>query len=254
MKVLIVEDELHSFDVLKYMIPLVTQDIKLVGHAKGVKEGIAKIKANQPDLIFMDIILNDGNGFDILKAFPKPTFKTIFVSSYENYALKAIKHSPVDYLLKPVSPSDLKKALDKAMEWYIEQNRRKHFLDTQGEQLSSNFYTQSIKEEEALLISDGHNYRFSAYVDIMFIQADEHYSNIHYNDNTSLLSSDSLSKLELDMPNYFFRIHRSLIVNLKRVVSFKSNTRTIVLSNGKELALAHRRKKEFIGKWKQLVC
>ena len=116
LKVVIVEDEKNSFIALNQLLVEFCDDIQVLGHATTVEEAISLIEASKPDLVFLDVELHSGTGFDILTAFEKPGFDVIFTTAFEHYAIKAIKFSSIDYLLKPINLDDLQSALTKTRE------------------------------------------------------------------------------------------------------------------------------------------
>ena len=116
MKALIIEDEDQSISALKSEIYMHCKELEIVGVAKTVKDGILKIKSLQPELIFLDIQLSDGLGFEVLNAYQEQPFKVMCTTAYSQYAIKAIKFSALDYLLKPIDSLELIQAVKKAME------------------------------------------------------------------------------------------------------------------------------------------
>ena len=114
MRTLIIDDELQSISALKSEIGFHCPELEIIGEARSVKEGIEKIAALQPQLIFLDIQLSDGLGFDILTAFKDQYFKIIFTTAFSQYAIKAIKLSALDYLLKPIDIVELQEAVEKS--------------------------------------------------------------------------------------------------------------------------------------------
>jgi len=116
MNALIIEDEPQAISALKQELSLHCPEVTILDTAQNVVDGISKVKQHQPDLIFLDIQLSDGLGFDILQEFDRINFKIIFTTAYSQYAIKAIKFSALDYLLKPIDATELKKAVAKSTE------------------------------------------------------------------------------------------------------------------------------------------
>ena len=112
-KAVIIEDEKQSQDLLMVMLEKYCNNVQVEGIASGVEAGVNLIKVINPDLVFLDVELSDGNGFDVLNAFERPAFRVVFVTGFDHYAIKAIKFSALDYLLKPVSLEELRKAIEK---------------------------------------------------------------------------------------------------------------------------------------------
>ena len=114
MRAVIIDDDPFMRENLISLLSLYCEDVEIVGEADGVKSGVAQIKELQPEIVFMDIEMKDGTGFDLLSILGKSNFKLIFVTGHNNFAIKAFKFSAVDYLLKPVDPDDLIRAVEKA--------------------------------------------------------------------------------------------------------------------------------------------
>src|SRR3990172_2274111 len=112
-RAVIVEDEKKSREVLNKLIQKNCPDLNVVGMAATVEEAVAVIKKEKPDLVFLDIELSDGTGFDILEQVQGLNFEVIFATAYDQYAIKAIKYSAIDYLLKPIDVDELKIAVEK---------------------------------------------------------------------------------------------------------------------------------------------
>ncbi|RYY66446.1 MAG: response regulator, partial [Chitinophagaceae bacterium] len=115
-KAIIVEDELHSREFLKNIVSTYCSELAIVALASSVEEGVAAIKLHQPDIIFLDIEMQTGTGFDLLQQFPQPGFEVIFTTAYDHYAIRAIKFSAVDYLLKPIDIEELQQSVTKVIE------------------------------------------------------------------------------------------------------------------------------------------
>ena len=114
LRTVIIDDETHIRDTLVNMLEMNCPEVRVIGQASGVVSGIAAIKELQPELVFLDIQMKDGTGFDLLQKLPNIDFKVIFVTAYDHYALQAFRFSAVDYLLKPVNPEQLKEAVTRA--------------------------------------------------------------------------------------------------------------------------------------------
>jgi two-component system, LytTR family, response regulator len=114
MRAVIIDDEKKARETIRSIIELYCPDVDLIGEADSVKTGIELINTQKPEIVFLDINLNDGSGFDLLKKVNGINFKTIFITAYEDHALKAFKFSALDYILKPVDPDDLTAAIEKA--------------------------------------------------------------------------------------------------------------------------------------------
>ena len=124
LKAVIIEDEKHSRETLAGLLRLYCKDVEVIADADGVRSGINIIKKLNPDVIFLDIQMPDGSGFKLLESFDDINFDIIFTTAYDQFAIKAIKFSALDYLLKPIYPEDLIKAVNKATEKREKQNTK----------------------------------------------------------------------------------------------------------------------------------
>jgi two-component system, LytTR family, response regulator len=112
-KTIIVDDESRSRETILELVKLYCEDVKIVGQAEDVKSGLLAIRKHKPDLVLLDIKMPDGTGFDLVRQIDPINFKIIFVTAYEEYAIKAFKFSALDYLLKPIDPEELTIAIEK---------------------------------------------------------------------------------------------------------------------------------------------
>lgn len=152
LKAVIVDDEIRSREFLKSLVEEFCSDIKVAGLASSVDEAVILIKTQKPDLVFLDIELQTGTGFDVLQQFDEPNFHVVFTTAYDHYAIKAIKFSAVDYLLKPIDVEELEKAVDKAKE-KVESNIGKQTINMLLKNLSkpaSTDYSITLATSEGL--------------------------------------------------------------------------------------------------------
>jgi two-component system LytT family response regulator len=112
--VVIIDDEAKARHNLRQMLDIFADDIQILGEANGVQSGFALVTEVKPSIVFLDIQMQDGSGFDLLKQFSKPAFHVIFTTAFDQFALKAFEVNAIDYLLKPIDPSTLQRALEKA--------------------------------------------------------------------------------------------------------------------------------------------
>jgi len=239
-KAVIIEDEKHSQDLLEIMLKEYCANIQVEGIAGDVNSGVELIKATKPNLVFLDVELSGGNGFDVLNHFEQPSFKVIFVTGYDHYALKAIKYSALDYLLKPVNLGELRKAIKKleiTPDGYFENFKHlKNNLDTTNERLNQ------------IVLSDNKSYRVLKIDHIVFVEAERSYVTFHLIDNSKFVAVNSLSHYAEMLPKTsFFRIHKSYIINCAKVFKIETGRGGPVhLEGGKVLPIAFRRKPAFI--------
>ncbi|MFK8061031.1 MAG: LytR/AlgR family response regulator transcription factor [Polaribacter sp.] len=242
MKALIIEDEPQAISALKEELYLHCSDIEVIGVAMSVEEAIKKIEKLKPELIFLDIQLSDGYGFDILDYFEKIDFKIIFTTAYSEYALQAIKTSALDYLLKPINSKELKNAVEKA-----ENENQKELLKRVDVFIKNHKREDSLKKialqtSEGIFVYDIFN--------IIKCISDGNYTKIHLVNGKKILVSKTLKELEkiLSIQN-FERIHHSHIININHLISYNNKDGGyVVMSDKSTLTVSQRRKSDFIKK------
>ncbi|MFK5856291.1 MAG: LytTR family DNA-binding domain-containing protein [Bacteroidota bacterium] len=240
MKVFIVEDEEHSKKTLINFLSKYVDNIQIVGSSALVSEAIELINQNKPDLIFLDIDLPDGNGFEVLDSLTAPLPKVIFVTAYNQYAVKAFQVSAIDYLLKPIDPLLLKKAVEKAIDT-PQSDDSKNKIET----FAINNSTAGIKK---LALPTQNGIQLIKVEDIIRVQADGNYSNIFIKNQKPVLVSKSLKVIGDWLDGLrFFRIHHSHIVNLDYIVQYiKGEGGSVILEDGTELEVSRRKKDSFL--------
>jgi two-component system LytT family response regulator len=204
MKVIIIDDERLAREELKSLLSQFSF-IEIVDEAKNPEEGIAKIKEHQPDLIFLDIQMPGMNGFDMLKKLDEIP-KVVFVTAYDEFALKAFEVKALDYLLKPVDPERLKETIQKVQQPEEEFSTKLNSLPTQKEKV--------LQSGDKIFIKDGEKCWFIDIAEVRMFESDGNYVKVYF-DRFRPLILRSLNSLEdrLD-PKLFFRANRKFIINL----------------------------------------
>jgi len=184
---IIVEDEMHSRELLKSMVTMFCKDITVVATASSVEEGVAAIKKNNPDIIFLDIEMQTGTGFDLLQQFPQAAFDVIFTTAYDHYAVKAIKFSAVDYLLKPIDAEELKDAVSKVVQ------KRKENITPLALQALMNNLRKPAGAPQTITLSTSEGLEFIPLNEIIHIEANGPYSTFFLKDNRKVVSASTPS-------------------------------------------------------------
>jgi len=236
-KTLIIEDEFSAREALKKMLSFINLNIDIVGETGYISEAIDLIDEKQPDLIFLDIELEDGNAFDLLKKLNFSNFKIIFSTAYDQYAIKAFKYSTIDYLLKPIDPSDLKFAVEKATN---EITLAKDYFKAL-EVLQVNM---SEKNTKIVLKTTEQRYVVNL-KDIIRLEADGAYTLFVTTEKKIIVSKNIKFYQEL-LDDRFIRCHKSHLVNIAFVKGFIKNE-FLVLTN-EELVIVSIRKRNEITK------
>lgn len=241
-KALIIDDEESGEQVLSKLVTRRHPEITLLPSASSLQEALDAIDAYKPDLVFLDIRLGNENGFDVLEKTLYKSFHVIFVSAYSQYALKAIKSSAVDYLLKPIDMDDLRAAIERF-------KSRKNSIDPQQLALIKKSLHMSDSSNK-LVVPVREGYEFIKTADVLYITADENYARIHLGSGNSKLASKNLGYFEEKLGNdSFLRIHKSHLINLDEIVAYEhGNGGFIKMTDGKRLEVSRRKKKELLDK------
>ena len=241
MKAVVIDDELNCRISLKNNLEAFCEGIVLAGMADSVASGITLIEQEAPDLVFLDINMGDGTGFDLLNAFKTIHFKIIFTTAFDNYAIKAFQYAAIHYLLKPIAPLDLQQALNRAKETITYSNET-------TANLKEIYENQSF---DKITLNAGNTLQNVLLSDVVYIEADSNYSRFHLKDQSKILVSKTLKEYESLLPsNMFMRIHRSHIVNLHCIDKFNSKSLSLILFGGIKLAVSRRMRPEFLQRMK----
>ena len=215
LKTVIIDDESDAVDFISSIAAEYCPDIEVIGKAGNVIQGINVIKENKPGLVFLDVEMPNGSGFDLLEHFPDKEFDVIFITAFNHYAIKAIKFSAVDYILKPININEFIEAVNKVV-------RKRAGKSDHGNEnfriLMENLRTAS-PSRLAIPTSDGMEYLNPK--DIIRIEADRSYSWFYLTGDRKILVSKHLKEFqELLGDRYFFRSHNSHLINMKFVRKF----------------------------------
>jgi len=227
MRAIIVDDESKAIISLKGMLDIFTEDIDVVATASSKAKAVELIAQSKPELVFLDIELQDGSGMDVLEHFPNRNFLVIFVTAYDQYAVQALRMKAFDYLLKPVDPDDLEKAVEKA----------KTYDSTAGR-------AAQLTQVDKISVPSRNGLIFIKLENIIRLQSDNTYTNIIQKDHKPILITKTLKSFENTLKDsHFFRVHQSHIVNFKEVVEYThSDGGHLVMSNGVEIPLSRSNK------------
>lgn len=241
-KVLIIDDEISGCEVLENLISKSHPELKLLPSARTVEQAIALIDREHPELIFLDIKLGNQTGFDLLEKTAFKDFHIIFVTAYSQYALKAIKTSAIDYLLKPVNRNELMLAIEKVKK--REAIELDHVVLKRFGQLIEN--ASKVKARK-ISIPTAEGYELLPVADLLYLVADRNYCEVYLKSGTKKITTRHLGSFEESLPDHFVRIHKSNMVNVHEVVLYSpGNGGFVKMSNGKRLEVSRRRRKTLL--------
>ena len=240
---IIIDDEKKCISLLQKTIEKQFSDISIVATAANADDGIKLIQQHEPDLIFLDIEMPNKNGFDMLAAFDEINFDVIFTTAYNQYAIKAIKFSALDYLLKPIDADDLKLAISRfKQKQRSSQKSQINLLFDNLKNLNHAYSKISVSTNEGVI--------FLNTADIIYCEATGNYTQFYLRNNEKLLSSRTLKDFEeLLAGNNFFRVHHSYLINLNEIKRYiKGDGGSVIMSNTDEVLVSRRKKDEFMKK------
>lgn len=238
MKILVIDNEKEIREVLTGMLRSGSEN-HIIEEADGVETGFAKIHAFAPDVVLLDIEMNDGTGFDLLKKIPNPSFQLIFTTAFNQYAIQAFKCSAIDYLLKPIDPVELFSALLRAKE-NINYKTLQSQLGILLQQISSK--TESVRQ---IVIKDIDKTYFIKMDDILYCEAEGSYTKFYLTNSEPIFVSRNLRYYEdLLGPAGFFRTHHSCLVNPSKIKIYdrKTDSGTLILEGGHSIPVSQRKK------------
>ena len=236
---IIVDDEPAARSMLRQILAEHCPMVKLIDEAPDVKSAVKLINKYVVDLVFLDIEMPEENGFALFEYFNQPTFETIFCTAYSEYALKAFEVSAVDYILKPISISKVKQAIEKAVK-LVGQNQIIQRVNVLKENLS----VQKL-QKIALPMADG--LVFMQLEDICFFEADGAYTHVVTKAGRTLVSKKikEFDELLANDPR-FYRVHRSYLINTHQILKYnKKDGAAVEFTNGQSTPVAREKVKEF---------
>ena len=239
-KAIIVDDEHKSVKTLDLMLKEYCPDVEVIGFAHSAIEGAKEIMSKNPDLVFLDVEMTGGTGFDLLESLPERNFNVIFVTAHNHYALKAIKFHAIDYILKPLDVEELKAAVSN----FILKKKENKNIPSEIERLIDHLKIQRVKK---ISVPTSNGTEFISVDEILYLTAERSYCKILFTNNKSILVSKSLNEIEELLPyEKFFRIHKSHTVNLSYVKKhIKTDGGVVELSDGTKLYISRSKKDEF---------
>jgi len=239
-KTVIVDDEKRARESIADMIALYCPKLNIAGVADSVLSGLEVIKTEKPDLVFLDIKMQDGTGFDLLNRIENKNFALIFLTAYDEYAIKAFKFSAVDYLLKPLDPDELILAVNKAVE-DIENNKMN--ISTLIENLNS-----IKKDNKKIVLKTTDSIHLISINDIIRLESTGNYTKFYLVNQKPIMVSHTLKDYDDILTEYgFFRVHQSHLVNLQHIIRLdKADGGVIVLTNNEQAPISIRKKEAFL--------
>jgi two-component system LytT family response regulator len=251
---IIVDDEEYSRKSLFFLIDSYCPNVKVRGIAKSVKEARQMLKSNQIDLVFLDIAMPYEDGFSLLPDLQKNSGLVIFTTAFNQYALRAIKASAVDYLLKPIDIEELKESIVKTIflkELIENKNLNNNQCLNHYKNLEENL--NEFKKITKLNLPHLNGFNIVNIINIIYIEADSNYSIFHLENQNRIVVSKHLKEYEeILLDTEFIRIHKSKIINLKHLKNYSNkNCLTVIMSDDSQHTVARRKVSDFLETVKQ---
>ncbi|MDR0793897.1 MAG: LytTR family DNA-binding domain-containing protein [Chitinophagaceae bacterium] len=240
LRTILIDDEANSLNALKEKLIHYCPSVNIIGTCTNAEEGKKAINILKPDLVFTDIEMPVTNGFLMLQQLTHTKFSIVFVTAYHHYALKAIKFSALDYLVKPVDIDELKAAVEKA-------NAARRSTNKRLELLLKNFENnEHLPERIAIPMLEG--FQFMEMKNIAYMEANNNYTRLYLTDGEGITVSRTLKEFEDMLPaDKFFRIHHSYLINtdyLERYIIGEGGQ--VIMNTGATLPVSKRKKNDFL--------
>lgn len=241
--VLIIEDESHCVDWIRKLLDKFSKNIRILGDFDNISDAIKAINSIDVDLVFMDVILKDGNCFDLLKKIKTLKFEIIFTTAHNDFAIKAFDYSALHYLLKPIDSDKFDEAVNRAI--------GKVDLKKTNQKIETIFHNLEVHsfDDKKIAIPSTKGYIFCKVGNIIRIEADGNYCNIHLINGKQYMSTKQLKYYEYLLDKrLFFRVHQSHLINLAYVNQYINfNKKSFLLFNdGKKVPVSVRKRTEFL--------
>ncbi len=243
MRVVIIDDETNSRDSIKRILQFSCPSVELVGEAESVESGYECIIKNQPEVVILDIKMPDGTGFDLLNRFTAVDFKVIFVTAFEEYAIKAFKFNAIDYVTKPVDASELKKAIDRTEESLTGAT----INDAVKLLLESVDKVNKPNQHKKIVLRTLNTIHVIEIRSIIRCESDRNYTVFHIAGEDKILVSRSMKEYDEILEEHgFFRVHNSHLINLSYVRKFFRDDLIVSLSDHTSVPVSYRKRDELI--------
>lgn len=244
-KAIIVDDEKNNRITLHKLIEKFCPQVEIIAECDSVDSVIETIDRNPTDVVFLDVEMPAKNGFDLLAHYDYHCpFEVIFTTAYSHYAVKAFRFSALDYLLKPVDPEDLVRAVHRLAVKKSEETKNKQF-----ELLEQRISNKDLAKKQ-LAISTLEGIYFASLDEIIHVDADSSYTKIYLTSGDMIMSSKPLKYFEELLEDYdFVRVHQSHIINLKHIRRYvRGDGGQVIMTNGTEIEVSRRKKDDLLAK------
>lgn len=244
MKVLLIDNDTSIRDGLRILLVKYCPQIKEIEEADGVESGVLAIENLKPQLVFLDVEMDDGTGFDLIQKLGNYDFQLVFITAYNKYAVDAFRYSAIDFLLKPIDPLELVVSVNKAT---AQLNNKE--LEQQVKILKESLIQKNKPQdqERKIALNDGNVIHYIRLSEIIYCKADGAYTQFILSNSKKIMVSKLLKEYEELFSEYnFLRTHHSFLINANRIVKFEKADGGILLLDEQQSVLVSARKKELV--------
>lgn len=245
-RAIIIDDEPLAIDALEIILKKkCKEDVQVIATSNSPQLGKSLIEAHHPDLVFLDVEMPGMSGIDLVRSFINPTFRVVFITAFDAYAIEALRLSAMDYLLKPIETDEIVSVVAKIK---TEIRKNDNLLGSQLQNLEKLLSQSAVSSESRIGIAMADKIIFINISDILYCEAKGVYTNIYLHDGKKILASKPLGDFESQLTSHkFFRIHHSTLINLNRIKEFQRfNGGYVVMQNDEKLEISHRKRKDFL--------
>lgn len=241
-RAIVIDDEVNSRESVKEMLRLYCPEVMVVAEADGVNSGLAGIELNRPELVFLDIRMPDGTGFDLLRKAGNIEFKVIFVTAYEEYAIKAFKFNAIDYITKPLDPDELRSAVEKATKYFSSGT-----VNESIKLLLESINKPPSQQNRKIVLRTLNTVHVIEIDKIIRCESDRNYTAFYLTDEEKILISRSMKEFDEILEGHgFLRVHNSHLINLNFVRKFLKDELICVLKDNSSIPVAFRKREELM--------
>lgn len=237
-KAILIDDEAHCLDTLSILLHEYCPDVQIIARCRSGNEGLQTIKKSKPDLIFLDIEMPGMNGFELLEQFTEISFAIIFTTSYDQYAIKAIRFSALDYLLKPIDPNELVGAVKKVQE-------QRHLPMAEQFQMLLKQIQNKDHQFNKIAVPTVEGFELIPADEVIRCEADDNYTHFFLKNKSRTTACRTLKEMEEQLRDFpfFIRVHHSYLVNLNEVTKYvRGEGGYLVMSDSSTVNVSRSRK------------
>lgn len=238
----LIDDENNSLEMMEWLIKTYCPQVSIVAMCNSSEKGIEAIKKFKPDVVFLDIEMPHMNGFDMLEQFDKLFFDVVFCTAYDQFAIKAFKYSALNYLLKPVDPSDLQETFRRLEE------KKSSPSKEQIEMLLQNIRGNAKPPVQRIALTTNDGMIFVSTQDILYCEAESNYTSVVLKGGKRILVSKVLKDIDETLSgNDFYRIHNSFLININHIKKYvRGDGGYVIMENDVTISISRSRRQEFM--------